>query len=387
MVLPVDRPVPPVPHLVGTTPAWLALAVFAVLLAAYGGKALRHPQAVRAEWRHPVKLAFVPTGSIALVILALALLESQPTVSAGLWGAGATAQFALTLDVLRTWIADPRFTLDQVHPAWFIPVVGNLVVPLAGVSHAPAQLAWYSFAVGLVYWLGLLPLVLGRLVLGGALPGKLAPTLAVLVAPPAVAALSWVRLGGRWTDPVAQILLDVRAGTERGVTAFPAGRSPRAGRRRSAGRQSAHDDGEDGEDAGTEPGVADAEASLPGEEQDRGGRCQREGVRPRRQREREPTKGAGLDGEQRHLEYRDRRDGDGASRPSHRGRAGTVHVAVSPSRCASPNVSSMSATSAMPPCSGADARRIRAPNTLAAAMVAQGEHPRSRRRPAPGSGT
>lgn len=49
----------------------------------------------------------------------------------------------------------------------------------------------------------------GRLVLGGALPDRLAPTVAILVAPPAVAALAWIRLGGSWDDPTAKILLGV----------------------------------------------------------------------------------------------------------------------------------------------------------------------------------
>ncbi|WP_088287885.1 SLAC1 anion channel family protein [Kineosporia sp. A_224] len=194
---------------VGTGLAWLAAGVLAVVASAYLTKVVRHLPAVRAEWRHPVKLAFVPTATISLVILAAAFLDTAPTFSAVLWWVGAPAQLVLTLDVLRTWIGDPRFTLDHVHPAWFIPVVGNLVVPLAGVAHGPRQMSWFFFSVGLVYWLALLPIVLGRLVLGGALPGRLSPTLAVLVAPPALAALAWVRLGGTFGDAPSQILLDV----------------------------------------------------------------------------------------------------------------------------------------------------------------------------------
>lgn len=97
----------------------------------------------------------------------------------------------------------------HVHPAWFIPVVGNIVVPLAGVAHAPVELSWYFFGVGIVYWLGIMPIVLTRLFVLGTIPPRLAPTLAILVAPPAVGALSWVRLGGDWSDPLARILLAV----------------------------------------------------------------------------------------------------------------------------------------------------------------------------------
>lgn len=44
-------------------------------------------------------------------------------------------QLVLTLDALRVWIAYSRLERGHVHQAWFIPVVGNLVVPLAGTMH------------------------------------------------------------------------------------------------------------------------------------------------------------------------------------------------------------------------------------------------------------
>jgi tellurite resistance protein len=198
-----------VPAEVGQVLAWLAAGVLVVATSGYALKAVRFPAAVRAEWSHPVKLAFVPTFGISLIILAVALTDLSRPLAVATWWIGAAVQFVLTLYVLSTWINDPRFAVQHVHPAWFIPVVGNLVVPLGRPDAVPAQVAWYFFAVGLVYWLALMPLVLGRLVLGGPLPQRLVPTLAVMVAPPAVAALAWVRLGGRWNDPVAVILLDI----------------------------------------------------------------------------------------------------------------------------------------------------------------------------------
>jgi tellurite resistance protein len=197
------------PAVIGRVLAWFALAVFTVVAVAYAVKVARFLPVVRAEWRNPVKMAFVPTGSIGLIIVSLGLLDVSRPPSAVLWWTGAVLQFVLTLDILRTWIADPHVVLGHVHPAWFIPVVGNLVVPLAGVAHAPAGVNWYFFSLGLAWWLILLPLVVGRLVVGGALPAKLTPTLAVFVAPPAVAGLAWVRLGGHWSDPAGQLLLNV----------------------------------------------------------------------------------------------------------------------------------------------------------------------------------
>ncbi|MFI7547426.1 SLAC1 anion channel family protein [Actinoplanes sp. NPDC049599] len=187
--------------------AWTALSAFAVTGTAYAAKAFRHPDAVRREWRHPVMLAFTATIPVSAIILAAALLDASRPLSAILWWAGSLTQLVLTLHVLRVWIGDPRFEPGHVHPAWFIPVVGNLVVPLAGTTHAPVEVSWFFFAVGVGYWLALLPVILNRLFLHGPLPPRLAPTLAILIAPPAVAYLSWLHLGGAVTDPAARILL------------------------------------------------------------------------------------------------------------------------------------------------------------------------------------
>jgi tellurite resistance protein len=188
---------------------WLAMVVFTASSSGFALKALKYPAAVRQELGHPARLPFAATGSVAAVMLALVLLDAAPALSAALWWAGAVVQAGLTVVVLNTLISRADVSVQHVHPGWFIPVVGNLVVPLAGVAHASVHLNWMFFGVGLVYWLALLPIVLGRLLLAGPLPGPLAASVGVMLAPPAVAALAWVRLGGHWTDPAAQILLGV----------------------------------------------------------------------------------------------------------------------------------------------------------------------------------
>ncbi len=117
--------------------------------------------AVFAEWRHPVKSAFTATIPIALLVASVALLPHTKGLSAVLWWAGATTMAAVTVWVVRTWSTDAQ--IQHVHPAWFIPLVGNIGVPLAGVAHAPVELPWYFFGVGIVYWLGIMPIVLTRL--------------------------------------------------------------------------------------------------------------------------------------------------------------------------------------------------------------------------------
>ena len=106
------------------------------------------------------------------------------------------------------WIGHRAFGPVQLSPAWFIPAVGNVVAPLAGVPLGHVELSWYFFAVGLVFWLVLLTLVFNRLIFHDPMPGKIRPTLVILIAPPAVAFLAWVQLMGGEIDATARIFLN-----------------------------------------------------------------------------------------------------------------------------------------------------------------------------------
>ncbi len=184
------------------------MAAFAGIAALYAMKAARHPAAVAAEWHHPVKLAFFPAITISLLLLATALAPHAEGAARALWLAGVAGQGALTLAVVSGWIGRRPFQPMHISPAWFIPAVGNVVVPVAGVPMGYAELSWLFFSAGLVFWIVLLTLVMNRLIFHDPLPGRLLPTLVILVAPPAVAFLAWVQLTGSGDGPAGRILLN-----------------------------------------------------------------------------------------------------------------------------------------------------------------------------------
>lgn len=197
-----------VPERVGEVLFWISLAVYVAVLAAYLAKLVRHPRAVREELAHPVRLSFVPTITIALLLVATAGQHTATALAEAMWWAGAGGQLVLTLYVLSAWINRPIFALEHVTPAWFIPVVGLVVVPLAGVQYADLELSWFFFAVGVTFWIPLLAMVLSRLfVHDRPVPPRLLPTLAVLIAPPAVATVAYLRLVPEGSDgPVPRLL-------------------------------------------------------------------------------------------------------------------------------------------------------------------------------------
>lgn len=188
---------------------WSAFAVMVFLAAMYLLKALHHPESVAAEWNHPVRLAFFPATAISLLLFATFLRDLNPTAANIVWIVGASAQAVLTLVVVTTWISHRAFGPGQLSPAWFIPAVGNVVVPLAGVPLGHIEASWYFFSVGIVFWIVLLTLVFNRLIFHDPLPGKLRPTLVILIAPPAVAFLAWIQLSDGAVDAPARLLLNI----------------------------------------------------------------------------------------------------------------------------------------------------------------------------------
>ncbi|WP_321449547.1 SLAC1 anion channel family protein [uncultured Cohaesibacter sp.] len=179
--------------------------IFAILLGIYLLKAIRYPAAISWEWHHPVRLCFFPAASIGLILMGTAFGPFSHALSFGFWAVGSALHLFGTLAVLSTWIGHRNFELMHLNPAWFIPVVGNILVPIAGSRLGYTEISWFFFAIGILFWIVLLTLVFNRLVFHNPLPERLLPTLMILIAPPAVGFVSFVSLTGG-IDPFSRIL-------------------------------------------------------------------------------------------------------------------------------------------------------------------------------------
>ncbi|WP_376870275.1 SLAC1 anion channel family protein [Albirhodobacter sp. R86504] len=194
----------------GASLAVLTLSILLLGLVTFGYllKATFHRSEVAAEWRHPVRIAFFPAISIAFLLMAAALVDVAPHIAKPVWILATVLQGGLALSVISAWIGHRPFQTGMMTPAWFIPAVGNVIVPLAGARLGFTEISWLFFSAGLIFWIVLLTLVMNRLMFHEPMPGKMAPTLMILVAPPAVAFTSWVRLTGE-TGPFGHVLLSV----------------------------------------------------------------------------------------------------------------------------------------------------------------------------------
>jgi len=196
------------PHTVSLAVLAVSVVLLALVMLAYAAKAILHPAEVAAEWHHPVRIAFFPAASISLLLLATALVDLAPAPARAVWIVATALQGGLALAVISAWIGHRPFQPGMMTPAWFIPAVGNVIVPLAGVKLGYVEVSWLFFSGGLIFWLVLLTLVMNRLMFHDPLPGRMVPTLMILVAPPAVAFTAWLRLAGD-PGPFGHFLLSV----------------------------------------------------------------------------------------------------------------------------------------------------------------------------------
>ena len=125
----------------------VAVAVYAVLLVVHAAKLARHPEAVAEEFHHPVRASFFPAVSVASVVLSIGLRRYAPLASEGLWLAGASLHLVLALVLVRRWVLHAQDE-SVMTPAWFIPIVGNILVPVGGVPLGYVQASWFFFSIG-----------------------------------------------------------------------------------------------------------------------------------------------------------------------------------------------------------------------------------------------
>ncbi len=168
-------------------------ALFLVFLAGYLLKLALYPDEVRKDYHHKTRMNFVPTISISLLLLSIAYLGFWPLLSVPLWFTGVVLHTVLMFHTLSKWVHH-EFDIQHFNPAWFIPVVGNILVPVVGVMCAPPAVSAFFLVSGLFFWVILSTIIIYRLIFHKSLPQKLMPTLFIFLAPPAVGFISYMRL-------------------------------------------------------------------------------------------------------------------------------------------------------------------------------------------------
>eukprot|EP00435_Cladocopium_sp_Y103_P077275 s1_g1014.t1 len=186
--------------------AWIAdvlflvtLVVFALVTLLYSSKAILFFPRVVTDFCDTNIANFFPGFTITLLLLASWLDQLNIMVGVHLWTLAAIAHVCLAVCILRNWIVH-NVEITRANPSMFVPIAGLFVVPASMPPTGSETIALFCFAVALLFWLALLPVVLNRILFHGQLPQQFLPTLFVLIAPPALAASSTAVLLGAFTS-------------------------------------------------------------------------------------------------------------------------------------------------------------------------------------------
>lgn len=193
-------------------PAWLgepvlmlAWLIFFLLGMLFIFKAVRYPAETIIDLRHPIRLNYLAAISISIVLMSMVLRPHEPVPALGIFALGASFHLIVTILVVNFWMHHARFAITQVNPAWFIPSMGNVLIPIPAVAFGFVEVAWFFFSAGILFWAVLMTIVFYRILFHEPLPTRVLPTLFILIAPPAVGFLAYVRLTDE-LDAFARVL-------------------------------------------------------------------------------------------------------------------------------------------------------------------------------------
>ncbi|APW40593.1 hypothetical protein RD110_09610 [Rhodoferax koreense] len=183
----------------------LALLAFVLLVVAHLAKLGFCFREVAEEFAHPVRSSFFPATSVSMVVLSIGLRAYSLPLAQALWWLGAAMHFVLAVTLIRRWVLHAQ---DEavLTPAWFIPVVGNILVPVGGVPLGHVEISWFFFSVGLIFWLSFFTIVLHRVLFVPAMSQRSMPTLFILLAPPSIGLSAYLAFTGGQAGALGDIL-------------------------------------------------------------------------------------------------------------------------------------------------------------------------------------
>lgn len=176
----------------------LAILAFVLVCVGYAIKATSAPHAVKAEFLHPIAGNLFGTVFISLLLLPIPLAAYNLGLARAFWVAGAVGMVVFAWIIVSRWLSQ-RQQAAHATPAWIVPVVGLLDIPLAMPLlqwSSVAEVGLFALAVGLFFAIPLFTLIFSRLLFEAPIGESLRPSLLILLAPFAVGFSAYVSVVG-----------------------------------------------------------------------------------------------------------------------------------------------------------------------------------------------
>ncbi len=181
-----------------------AIAVWFIIALLYILKFVLNKEGVIKDFQHPIKSTILSLAPIGLLVSSIALSKFFPQFAFTLSIAGAIVQILFTFYIFRFWL-NKDIHLDHITPTWYIPVVGNILVPITPLNKILGIFNYFFLSFGLIFWIILTTIIYYRKFFHSPISDELLPSLFIMLAPPSIGFISYYNVTHTF-DTFAHIL-------------------------------------------------------------------------------------------------------------------------------------------------------------------------------------
>ena len=179
--------------------AYMNTAVYLLIAAAFLAKVAMVKGEILRALRHPVRGPFMTAISISTMLLALdwGVVLGNPGVGAAFFYTGMLLHTAFFIVIIYNFLMHEGVEIHAMNPGWYMPAVGNVLVPyIGGLLEArgvavPHSLLGVYLGTGVLFWLALFAIWLYRSIFHNPPPARLIAATWINLAPPSVAPMAY----------------------------------------------------------------------------------------------------------------------------------------------------------------------------------------------------
>jgi len=182
------------------------VVLFFVLLIPWTLRWLLYRKNALADLEHPILSNFYATIAVAMLVLASNFIVIGKNMLAGemFWFIGAILTIFFGLLTPFIMFKGEHVTIEHINPAWFIPPVGLIVIPIAGsliinqytgfIKELILFLNYFGWGAGFFLYIALFAICLNRFILHRPLPNTLASTVWINLGPIGAGTIALINL-------------------------------------------------------------------------------------------------------------------------------------------------------------------------------------------------
>lgn len=139
---------------------------------------------VKDNLKDPIVASVSPTFTMATMVLCTYLVNIEPlsAITKYIWLIAIVIHYGLMIYFTYNFIIKPKVEIEHLYPSWFIVYVGIGVISVTSPAFFPF-IGQINFWIGLIFYLGLLPLIIHRVFLIKNMPDPTLPLMTIIAAP------------------------------------------------------------------------------------------------------------------------------------------------------------------------------------------------------------